>query len=72
MLAQNGLGLIAAGPASDPVSGTNDFSAEPTGGDDFTPEFLYPTFLRFGNADNPTKCFYSWIGNGKLTQVSCP
>ncbi len=72
MLAQNGLRLIAAGPVSDPESGTNDFSAEPTGGVEFTPEFLYPTFLRFGNADNPTKCFYKWNDIGKLTQVSCP
>ncbi len=72
MLAQNGLKLISAGPVSDPVSGTNDFSAQPTGGDEFEPEFLYPTFLRFGNADNPTKCFYSWNNIGKLTQELCP
>ena len=72
MLAQNGLRLIAAGPVSDPESGTNDFSAEPTGGVEFEPEFLYPTFLRFGNAENPTKCLYIWNDIGKLKQVSCP
>ena len=68
MLAQNGLKLVAVLDAP----GTNDFSAQPTGADKFEPEFLYPTFLRFGNADNPTKCFYSWNDIGKLTQESCP
>ena len=70
MLAQNGLRTVKA--LGEP--GTRDFSALPLPTEEggFTPEFLYPTFLRFGNADNPTKCFYSWIGNGKLTQVSCP
>ncbi|MCH7621194.1 MAG: type II secretion system protein [Chloroflexi bacterium] len=68
MLAQNGLKFVAVLDAP----GTNDFSAQPTGADEFEPEFLYPTFLRFGNADNPTKCFYSWNDIGKLTQESCP
>ncbi len=72
MLAQNGLKLISAGPVSDPVSGTNDFSALPMAEGDFTPETLYPGFLRFGNADNPTKCLYIWNNIGKLTQLSCP
>ena len=67
MLAQNGLRLIDEQLAP----GTNDFSALPTGSP-YQPEFLYPTFLRFGNADNPTKCFYKWNDIGKLTQVSCP
>ena len=68
MLAQNGLKFVAVLDAP----GTNDFSAQPTGGDEFQPEFLFPTFLRFGNADNPTKCLYSWNNIGKLTQESCP
>ncbi len=68
MLAQNGLKFVAVLDAP----GTNDFSAQPTAEGDFEPEFLYPTFLRFGNADNPTKCFYSWNNIGKLTQESCP
>ena len=68
MLAQNGLKKVAA--LGEP--GTRDFSALPTAEGEFTPEFLYPTFLRFGNADNPTKCFYSWEINGKLKQETCP
>ncbi len=68
MLAQNGLKFVAVLDAP----GTNDFSAQPTGADEFQPEFLYPTFLRFGNADNPTKCLYTWNNIGKLTQESCP
>ncbi len=68
MLAQNGLKFVAVLDAP----GTNDFSAQPTGADEFQPEFLYPAFLRFGNADNPTKCLYTWDNIGKLTQVSCP
>ena len=68
MLAQNGLKFVAVLDSP----GTNDFSAQPTAAADFEPEFLYPTFLRFGNADNPTKCFYSWNDIGKLTQESCP
>ncbi len=70
MLAQNGLKTVAVLDAP----GTNDFSAQPLPivAGEFEPEFLYPTFLMFGNADNPTKCFYYWIGNGKLTQESCP
>ncbi len=68
MLAQNGLKLVGEQPSP----GTNDFEAQPTGGDEFQPEFLYQTFLRFGNADNPTKCLYSWNHIGKLTQESCP
>ena len=68
MLAQNGLKFVAVLDAP----GTNDFSAQPTAEGEFEPEFLYPTFLRFGNADNPTKCLYSWNNIGKLTQVSCP
>ncbi len=31
-------------------------------------EWLYPTFLR----TNPTKCAYSWLANGRMTQESCP
>jgi len=68
MLAQNGLKFVAVLDAP----GTNDFSAQPTAEGEFEPEFLYPTFLRFGNADNPTKCLYSWNNIGKLTQESCP
>ncbi len=68
MLAQNGLKFVAVLDAP----GTNDFSAQPTAEGDFKPEFLYPTFLRFGNADNPTKCLYTWDNIGKLTQESCP
>ena len=70
MLAQNGLKLVKV--LDKP--GTNDFSALPLPPPEgeFEPEFLYPTFLRFGNADNPTKCFYSWNDIGKLTQESCP
>ena len=71
MLAQNGLKLIKEGPAS----GTNDFSAQPqpTTAGGFTPEFLYPAFLRFGNGDNPTKCLYTWDTSGQLTQIlPCP
>ncbi len=70
MLAQNGLKIVAVLDAP----GTNDFEALPlpTADGEFEPEFLYPTFLRFGNADNPTKCFYSWNDIGKLTQESCP
>ena len=68
MLAQNGLKFVAVLDAP----GTNDFSAQPTAEGEFEPEFLYPTFLRFGNADNPTKCLYSWNYIGKLTQESCP
>ncbi len=68
MLAQNGLKFVAVLDAP----GTSDFSAQPTAAGDFQPEFLYPTFLRFGNADNPTKCLYSWNDIGKLTQESCP
>ena len=68
MLAQNGLKFVAV---LDPP-GTNDFSAQPTAEGDFKPEFLYPQFLRFGNADNPTKCLYTWNNIGKLTQLSCP
>ena len=67
MLAHNGLKFVAA--LDEP--GTNDFSAQPTGVAEFKPEFLYPTFLRFGNADNPTKCLYTWNTIGKLEQ-SCP
>jgi len=63
MLAQNGLKFVAVLDAP----GTNDFSGQPTG----APEPLYPAFLRFGNAANPTKCFYSWNDIGKLTQESC-
>ncbi len=66
MLAQNGLKFI-----NEETDGTRDFSALPTG-EEFQPEFLYPTFLRFGNADNPTKCLYTWNNIGKLTQESCP
>ncbi len=66
MLAHNGLKTVAALP----LPGTRDFSALPTGGF-FTPEPLYPGFLRFGNADNPTKCLYAWDTIGKLEQ-SCP
>ncbi len=68
MLAQNGLKFVAVLDAP----GTSDFSAQPTAVGDFQPEFLYPTFLRFGNADNPTKCLYTWNNIGKLTQESCP
>ena len=70
MLAQNGLKFVAVLDAP----GTNDFSAQPlpTVDGEFEPEFLYPSFLRFGNADNPTKCFYSWNNIGKLTQETCP
>jgi len=68
MLAQNGLKFVAVLDAP----GTNDFSAQPTAEEEFEPEFLYPTFLRFGNADNPTKCLYTWNNIGKLTQESCP
>jgi len=68
MLAQNGLKFVAVLDAP----GTNDFSAQPTAEGEFEPEFLYPTFLRFGNADNPTKCLYTWNNIGKLTQESCP
>ena len=68
MLAQNGLKYVQA--LSEP--GTGDFSALPAAEGEFIPEPLYPQFLRFGNADNPTKCFYSWNDIGKLTQESCP
>ncbi len=70
MLAQNGLKFVAL--LDEP--GTNDFSALPLPPPEgeFEPEFLYPTFLRFGNADNPTKCFYSWNNIGKLKQEFCP
>ena len=68
MLAQNRLKFVAV---LDPP-GTNDFSAQPTGGSLPPPEPLYPAFLRFGDVANPTKCFYSWNDIGKLTQVSCP
>ena len=66
MLAQNGLKLI-----DNEEAGTRDFSALPTGSP-FSPEPLYPEFLRFGNAENPTKCLYIWNNIGKLTQSSCP
>ncbi len=62
MLAQNGLRTVEALPSP----GTNDFSALPTGG--ILP--LYPAFLRFGDAANPTKCSYTWDPSGKLEQ-SC-
>ena len=70
MLAQNGLKFVKVLDAP----GTNDFEELPlpTADGEFEPEFLYPTFLRFGNADNPTKCLYSWNDIGKLTQESCP
>ena len=68
MLAQNGLRTVAELK----LPGTNDFSAQPTGEGEFEPEFLYPTFLRFGNAANPTKCLYTWDTSGKLKQSSCP
>ena len=70
MLAQNGLKFVAVLDAP----GTNDFSdqPQPTAAGEFAPEFLYPTFLRFGNEDNPTKCLYSWNNIGKLTQELCP
>jgi len=67
MLAQNGLRTVEALPSP----GTNDFSALPTGGILPPPEPLYPAFLRFGNAANPTKCFYAWDTSGKLEQSSC-
>ncbi len=67
MLAQNGLREVAVLGAP----GTQDFSALPKG-TTYQPEFLYPTFLRFGNAENPTKCLYTWNNIGKLTQESCP
>ncbi len=67
MLAQNGLRTVEALPSP----GTNDFSALPTGGILPPPEPLYPAFLRFGNAANPTKCFYTWDTSGKLEQSSC-
>jgi len=67
MLAQNGLGTIQA-----LTTGTNNFSKLPTGEEgDFMPEALYPDFLRFGNAENPTKCLYTWNNIGKLAQT-CP
>ena len=67
LLAKNGLNLIDARL----TPGTNDFSALPTAGGSALPEPLYPGFLRFGNADNPTKCLYTWNIFGKLKQ-SCP
>ena len=66
MLAHNGLKSVAV-----ETVGTRDFSGLPTGGGVFTPEPLYPDFLRFGNAANPTKCLYTWNTIGKLEQ-SCP
>ena len=66
MLAHNGLKLVDEHLAP----GTNDFSALPTGATTL-PESLYPAFLRFGNADSPTKCLYTWNTIGKLSQ-SCP
>ncbi len=69
MLAQNGLKLVDEHLAP----GTDDFSALPTGTVVGTlPEPLYPGFLRFGNADNPTKCLYTWNTSGKLAQLPCP
>jgi prepilin-type N-terminal cleavage/methylation domain-containing protein len=69
MLAQNGLKLVDEHLAP----GTDDFSALPEGIVTLTqPESLYPEFLRFGNADNPTKCLYTWDTSGKLKQSSCP
>ena len=68
MLAQNGLALVDARLAP----GTDDFEALPQGIVVATlPEPLYPAFLRFGNAANPTKCLYTWDTSGKLEQ-SCP
>ena len=60
ILAQNGLKLIDKEEA-----GTRNFSELPTG-TPFSPEPLYPEFLRFGNEDNPTKCLYTWNTIGKL------
>ena len=68
MLAQNGLALVDQHQAP----GTDDFSALPQGITVATlPEPLYPEFLRFGDATNPTKCLYTWDTSGKLKQ-SCP
>ena len=67
MLAQNGLKYVEERLAP----GTDDFSALPTGGALTLPEPLYPEFLRFGNADNPTKCLYTWDTSGQLEQSSC-
>ena len=66
MLAQNGLKEIAVLVPP----GTNDFSARPTAESLPPPEPLYPAFLRFGDAANPTKCSYTWDPSGKLEQ-SC-
>lgn len=67
MLAQNGLKYVEERLAP----GTDDFSALPTGGALTLPEPLYPEFLRFGNAGNPTKCLYTWDTSGQLEQSSC-
>ena len=68
MLAQNGLGKVDQHLAP----GTDEFWALPQGIAVATlPEPLYPDFLRFGNAANPTKCLYTWDTSGKLEQ-SCP
>lgn len=67
MLAQNGLKLVDAETA-----GTRDFSALPVGTVVATiPEPLYPSFLRFGFPEKPTKCMYTWNTIGKLVQSSC-
>ena len=67
MLAQNGLKLIDA-----ETIGTRDFSALPEGIETLTlPDPLYPEFLRFGYAEKPTKCLYTWDTSGQLEQ-SCP
>ena len=67
MLAQNGLKLVDA-----ETIGTRDFSALPEGIETLTlPEPLYPEFLRFGYAEKPTKCLYTWDTSGQLQQ-SCP
>jgi len=69
MLAQNGISVVEQRSAP----GTNDFSALPTGGlVGFQPEPLFPEFLRFGDAGNPTKCLYTWDTSGLMEQSSCP